>query len=239
MTEQRWVKNSVLLAAGRGSRLRPHTDSTPKPLLPIKGRPSLDYLLEQLSKAGIEQATLVTHHLSEQIDSYLQTQTWPLATRTIRQQSMHGTADALLSALPVDNPEPLLVCATDYIVNDQFYEEFLAFHESHVDGISASLKQLPDHELAARSSVEIDANMAISRIVEKPAAGQAPSNYSANLLYVLPANFRQYLLTVEPSVRGELEIQDAINACLQQGVRARGIVQAEPQEWHPDINQAP
>lgn len=237
MTEQHRVRDAVLLAAGRGSRLRPHTDATPKPLLPINGRPTLDYLLQQLSDAGIRQTTLVTHHLAEQIDDYLQKQTWPVTTRTLRQSTMKGTADALLTALPLDNPEPLLVSATDYIVDGRFYRDFVAFHNSHDCDISVSLKQLPEHELTLRSSVEVDANMNISRIVEKPAAGEAPSAYSANLLFILPANFRQFVLAVEPSVRGECEIQDAINAFLQQGGRARGLLQVEPEEWHADINK--
>lgn len=237
MTEQRQIHEAILLAAGRGSRLRPHTDTTPKPLLPLNGRPSLDYLLEQLSKAGLTRTTLVTHHLSEQIDDYLQTQSWPLATRTARQQTMRGTADALLSALPSDNSEALLVSATDYIVDDHFYQDFVNFHQSHDCEISVSLKQIPPEELALRSSVEIDSNMNISRIVEKPAAGEAPSSYSANLLFILPAGFRQYLMEVKPSVRGECEVQDAINAYLQHGGRAKGLLQPEPVEWHPHINQ--
>ena len=238
MTKQRQIADADLLAAGRGSRLRPHTDATPKPLLPINGRPTLDFLLQQLSHAGIRQTTLVTHHLAEQIDDYLQKQTWPIATQTVRQHAMRGTADALLSAMPSDNPEPMLVSATDYIVDGQFYHDFVAFHNSHDCDISVSLKQLPEHELALRSSVQVDADMNISRIVEKPAAGEAPSSYSANLLFVVPANFRQFLLNVKPSVRGECEVQDAINAYLQQGGRARGLMQVEPDEWHPDFNKA-
>lgn len=231
----RLTTDAVLLAAGRGKRLRPHTDTTPKPLLPVAGRPTLDYLLQHLHGARINDVTLVTHHLSDQIDSYLQTRPWPLTTRTTRQQEMHGTADALLCALPEDNPANLLVSATDYIVDSDFYQNFLNFHSSHDCEISVSLKQPPEHELAGRSSVAVDENMNISRIVEKPAPGEAPSVFSANLIYILPAGFRPYLLDVKPSARGECEIQDAINRYLQQGGRAKGLVQPEPREWHPGL----
>lgn len=233
MNAARHTSDAVLLAAGRGKRLRPHTDTTPKPLLPVAGRPTLDYLLQQLHEAGISDAILVTHHLSDQIDDYLQTQPWPLTTRSTRQQNMCGTADALLSALSEDNSANLLVSATDYIVDSDFYRNFLEFHSQHDCEISVSLKKMPEHELAARSSVAVDEHMNISRIVEKPAPGEAPSLFSANLIYILPSGFRPYLLEVKPSARGEYEIQDAINRFLQHGGRAKGLVQPEPEEWHP------
>jgi len=64
------VTTAILLAAGRGTRLRPHTDSTPKPLLPVQGAPTLDLYLQSLTAAGVNRLVLVTHYLGEQIDAY-------------------------------------------------------------------------------------------------------------------------------------------------------------------------
>src|SRR5215216_2646780 len=57
------IRSAILLAAGRGKRQRPYTDLTPKPLLAINGRATLDYVLMAVSKAGIERVCIVTHHL--------------------------------------------------------------------------------------------------------------------------------------------------------------------------------
>jgi choline kinase len=62
---------AVVLAAGVGSRLRPHTDSTPKALLPVAGRPILDRALEAFGSAGIDEVIVVTGHLAGAIDAHL------------------------------------------------------------------------------------------------------------------------------------------------------------------------
>jgi len=63
---------AILLAAGLGTRLRPITDKIPKCLVPINGKPLIDYWLEQLTKAGIEKFLINTHHLHEQVESYIE-----------------------------------------------------------------------------------------------------------------------------------------------------------------------
>ena len=64
-------RRAVVLAAGRGRRLRPHTDHTPKPLLPVNGRPTLDFVLTALARAGVTDLCLVTHYLAGQIQAYV------------------------------------------------------------------------------------------------------------------------------------------------------------------------
>src|SRR5438477_627051 len=62
--------DAIILAAGLGTRLRPHTLTTPKPLLPIRGRPILDWTLAALPKA-VRRVVVVTHYLADQIEAYL------------------------------------------------------------------------------------------------------------------------------------------------------------------------
>ena len=65
--------DAIILAAGLGTRLRPHTLATPKPLLPIRGRPILDWALHALPPV-VDRVLVVTHYLAEQIESYLRGQ---------------------------------------------------------------------------------------------------------------------------------------------------------------------
>ena len=64
---------AVILAAGLGTRLRPHTEKAPKPLLAVQGRPILDWTLGALPRA-VDRVIVVTHYLAEQIDAYLRGQ---------------------------------------------------------------------------------------------------------------------------------------------------------------------
>ena len=123
--------------------------------------------------------------------------------------------------------------ATDYLIPDNFIPDLLNFHASHDAAISISLKSVPEEELASRSSVRFAKDGSISEVVEKPPAGNAPSNLSANLAYVLPAALPKYLPEVKTSPRGEREIQTAINAFLAANGTARGLEQPAPDEWTP------
>ena len=62
--------DAIILAAGLGTRLRPHTLTTPKPLLPIRGRPILDWTLGALPEA-VGRVVVVTHYLADQVEAYL------------------------------------------------------------------------------------------------------------------------------------------------------------------------
>src|SRR5437660_695354 len=84
----------IILAAGLGTRLRPHTLTTPKPLLPVRGRPILDWTLGALP-AAVDRVVVVVHYLAEQFEAYLQTQKHRPQWLTVRQEEPRGTGDAL------------------------------------------------------------------------------------------------------------------------------------------------
>lgn len=234
------LTRAVLLAAGRGSRLSPHTDQTPKPLLPWLGEPALGGLLDSISDSGITTVLIVTHYLAEQVNDYTHrhSKRWPLDIHCITQKELAGTADALqcaVDAKPEFFKSDFLLTATDYLVDRSFYPEFVAFHNKHRAKLSVSLKALDKAELSSRSSVRYTGDFVISEIVEKPPAGTAPSSFSANLLFVLPSSIVTELPLVEPSPRGEKEIQSAINRWIINNMPARGLVQKTPQEWGPEL----
>ena len=67
--------DAILMAAGLGTRLRPHTLTTPKPLLPVRGRPILDWIIGALPPS-VDRLVVVVHYLAEQVEAYLKRQTW-------------------------------------------------------------------------------------------------------------------------------------------------------------------
>ena len=88
--------DAILLAAGFGTRLRPHTLTTPKPLLPIQGRPILDWTLGSLPEE-ITRVVVVVHYLGEQIENFMHQQKWFKEFQIVRQDPPKGTGDALRS----------------------------------------------------------------------------------------------------------------------------------------------
>ncbi len=228
---------AVLLAAGRGKRLRPYTDHTPKPLLPVEGRPTLDFVLAAAAKAGIQQVCLVTHHLSEQIEAYAgDGSAWNLSIVTCRQEPLAGTADALRTAVTAHpalfaKEQPFILTATDYILPGDYLANLTAAHVAGGCDMTISLKELPPEKIVASSSARFLADGRIGQIIEKPAPEEINSPYSASLTFVLPGAILDFLPVMKPSSRGEYEIQSVINQMLQDGYTASGLAQDPPREW--------
>ena len=104
--------DAVILAAGLGTRLRPHTLTTPKPLLAVRGRPLLDWTLGALPPA-IDRVVVVVNYLAEQIEAYLQQQTHIGEWTTVRQAEPRGTGDALRACQAQLRSERFLVMNGD------------------------------------------------------------------------------------------------------------------------------
>jgi len=233
------IKSAILLAAGRGKRQRPYTDVTPKPLLEVSGRATLDYVLRAAAKAGIERVCIVTHHLEEMIFEYVgDGSKWNLSATFAHQAVLRGSGDALRS-VPKDwiRDEPVMVVATDYILEEESLLELVEAHERQEAGITMSLKECPAKELAARSSVEVDSDWRVKKIVEKPGPQEIMSPYAASVMFIFPSAMWEYLPKVQPSARGEIELQSAVDMMIQDGYRAFGLLQRAPPEWSPELSE--
>ena len=105
-------KKAMVLAAGKGLRMRPITDKTPKPMIPVNGRPLLDHALDRLQDAGIEEVVVNTHHLAEQIERHLATRKTPKITFS-REDDLLETAGGVKKALALLGDEPFIVVNAD------------------------------------------------------------------------------------------------------------------------------
>ena len=235
------IRSAILLAAGRGKRQRPYTDRTPKPLLPVDGRPTLDYVLEAVKRAGIERVCLVTNHLEEQIRDYIgDGARWNMQATFAHQNELRGNGDALLSVPQEWIPcESIMVVATDYLLEENSLLELIETHQKLGADITMSLKECPREELSARSSVEVDADWRVIKIIEKPKLEEILSPYAASIMFIFPPEIWDYLSKVDPSPRGEVELQSAVQNMIEDRYRAYGVLQPAPEEWDPARHLVP
>jgi N-acetyl-alpha-D-muramate 1-phosphate uridylyltransferase len=108
-------RRAMILAAGLGLRMRPLTDTTPKPLIEVAGKPLIGYALDRLKAAGVEQVVVNVHYLPEQIESWAATQTAPQIVISDERDRLLETGGGVAKALPLLGEEPFFVLNADSV----------------------------------------------------------------------------------------------------------------------------
>ena len=129
---------AMVLAAGKGLRLRPITLSKPKPLVPVDGRPMLDMVLDRLAEIGVEDVVVNTHHLGDMIEGHLQNRLRP-AIRISREETLLETGGGVKKALPFLGERPFFVLNGDVVWRDGKIPTLLRLAEAWDDGIMDGL----------------------------------------------------------------------------------------------------
>lgn len=208
--------DAIILAAGLGTRLRPYTLQTPKPLLLVQGRPILDWALAALPPA-VDRLLVVTHYLAEQFQTYLAQQQHQPVWETVHQEQPRGTGDALRSCRARLRSDTFLVLNGD----DLYGAADLAALAACPAGLLVQSVNEPQRfGIAFRRP-----DGSLEKLVEKPAL---PPPQLANAgAYVFPCDVFATELTV--SDRGEYEITDYVTALAQQ----RRVEPVEAGFWLP------
>ncbi len=105
---------AMVFAAGLGSRMRPLTDTLPKPLVTIEGRTMLDHMLDRLAAAGIARAVVNVHHLADQIETQLRGRAHPAITISDERDRLLDQGGGIRKALPLLG-DAFLICNTDAV----------------------------------------------------------------------------------------------------------------------------
>ena len=214
---------AIIPLAGKGTRVRPHTHSRPKPLLRVANRPVLQYVVDQLVDAGVTELICITGHLADQIEGYLNEAYPSLEKRYVEQVEQRGTADAIRLAQPFVS-SPVLIAFVDTIFDADL--SVIAARPGDAGIIWA--KEVEDYQ---RFGVIVtDGEGYMERIVEKPAA---PISRLANIgLYYM----RDYELMFEgiehvmasEALLGEFFLTDAFQYMIERDAR---IFTAEVDGW--------
>jgi glucose-1-phosphate thymidylyltransferase len=239
------TKRAVVLARGLGRRMRaadPDAVLTPdqqraadaghKALMPVAGRPFIDYLLESLEQAGLEQIALVVAPDHDEIRAHVERYSVSLiAIDLVVQTEPRGTADAVLSAESWTSGEPFLVLNSDNLYPVDAVREVAALDEPGLPVFArdelAHSSNIPPERVQAFAIVEIDAAGYLVRIVEKPDAARVraagPSAPVSMNCWRFDARIFDFCRRVPLSERGELELPQAVDLACRNGVRFRAL----------------
>jgi NDP-sugar pyrophosphorylase family protein len=182
---------AVVLAAGRGARLKPWTDSRPKVMIWVGGKPPLERHLEGLRAAGIKEVFVNLHHLPEAIRSYFgDGEPWGLRIRYSYEPELLGTAGAVKILERELGQEPFLVIYGDNTIDFDF-SDFMHFAEvSNALGTMAVFKK---DDTSGSGVVEFDAKGRILRFLEKPEGGAAAGRWVNAGIYCFGPRLFEFL----------------------------------------------
>jgi dTDP-glucose pyrophosphorylase len=225
---------AVILAAGKGTRMKGLTDALPKPMLLVQGRPVLEHILEGLIAAGIKQYCIVTGWHAEVIEDYFGNGSrWGVSVVYARQTVQDGTGKAAEPARDFVGKDVFLLTYGDILVKPATYCQMLKRFQ---EGTFAGLLTVTRGEDVTKGAINFfDAQFCLTRLLEKPSLAQLeqlrvegwlkpgdPVWYNAGIYMFQPLVF-DYTARLEKSPRGEYELTDAISAMVATGNRIAGL----------------
>lgn len=157
---------ALILAAGLGTRLLPHTRKIPKPLFPIGGRPLIDIHIDALQKAGCEAIVVNTHHLSTQIENHIKGNRYDIPVYTRNEPEILGTGGAIKNVEAFWDARPFLVINSDIFSNIDPAAVY-RFHRSHPHPVTLVLCNWPEI-----NTVCVDADDFITGFKPDPLSGR-------------------------------------------------------------------
>ncbi len=225
---------AVILAAGKGTRMRELTSALPKPMLRVAGKPILEHILEGIIAAGIHDVFIVTGFRADTIESYFgDGSKWNLRIAYGRQEVQDGTGKAAEPAKAFVGTSPFLLTYGDILVKPETYQQMIhRFNEGDFSGLITVTR---GEDVTKGGLNFFDEQFCLKRIVEKPGPEQleqlrrdgslksgAPVWYNAGIYIFKPALF-DFTAKLKKSPRGEYELTDAINAMLSANLKIAGM----------------
>ncbi|HEX5614044.1 MAG TPA: UTP--glucose-1-phosphate uridylyltransferase GalU [Acidimicrobiia bacterium] len=236
------VRKAVIPAAGLGTRFLPATKSSPKEMLPVVDKPSIQYVVEEAAHAGLTDVLIITgrnkraiedhfdrnfeleHHLAERGKSELlkevQASSELADIHYVRQRDPLGLGHAVLVAREHVGDEAFAVLLADDIMVDDgaLLRSMLDVHERYGRSVVA-VQEVAPNEISSYGCVEPEpvheGLVEVRSIVEKPSPDEAPSNLAVMGRYVFTPEIFDALGRITPGKHGELQLTDAIALLLE------------------------
>ena len=232
------ILKAVIPAAGFGTRFLPATKATPKEMLPIVDKPTIQYIVEEALQSGIEEILIISGHAKRAIEDHFDTNPGlemhleshgqesllkmvrsisEINIHYIRQKHMRGLGDAILCARSFIDDEPFAVLLGDDVVYNETNPALRQMIDIYND-LGATilgcqevpLEKVSSYGIVAGVPVEGKNVLRVTNMIEKPSVEEAPSRTAVLGRYIITPDVFEVLARTEPGKGGEIQLTDAI-----------------------------
>ena len=243
MEQRQHIRKAVIPAAGYGTRFLPATKATPKEMLPIVDKPTIQYIVEEALTSGIEDILIISGHGKRAIEDHFDSapalehelerkgkqdllalvrETTDVNVHYVRQKYMLGLGDAILCARSFVGNEPFAVLLGDDVVYHperpalrQMMDIYEELGGSVLGCQVVSDEQVSSYGIVAGAATHNPRLMHVSDMVEKPSLDEAPSRMAVLGRYIISPAIFDILGTTQPGKGGEIQLTDALKILAQ------------------------
>jgi dTDP-glucose pyrophosphorylase len=214
------IDQAVLLAAGRGTRMRELTNDLPKPMIEVRGKPVLQHIVEGLRDAGLRRFLVIVGYCADAVRNFFgDGSRYKIDIQYETQVVQDGTGRVVELARSFSRGEPFVLGYGDILVDPANYKRVVDLP----DEVEAMVTVRHGEDVTKGGAVFVNQQMEVVDIREKPKSGEPTSPWYNAGLYAFRPGIFEFTAMLKPSPRGEYELTDAIRELAQSGKIVRAI----------------
>jgi UDP-N-acetylglucosamine diphosphorylase / glucose-1-phosphate thymidylyltransferase / UDP-N-acetylgalactosamine diphosphorylase / glucosamine-1-phosphate N-acetyltransferase / galactosamine-1-phosphate N-acetyltransferase len=214
------IERAVILAAGRGTRMRELTAQLPKPMIEVRGKPVLQHIVEGLRDAGVRDCLIVVGYRADAVrDFFAGGSRYDLTILYKTQMVQNGTGRVVELARDFAADRPFVLAYGDILVDPENYKRLVDI-PNDVEGF---LTVTRGEDVSKGGAVFLNDEMHLVDLREKPKLGEPTSPWYNAGLYAFRPSIFAFTAKLKPSPRGEYELTDAIRELAQSGKKVKAL----------------
>jgi UDP-N-acetylglucosamine diphosphorylase / glucose-1-phosphate thymidylyltransferase / UDP-N-acetylgalactosamine diphosphorylase / glucosamine-1-phosphate N-acetyltransferase / galactosamine-1-phosphate N-acetyltransferase len=214
------IDKAVLLAAGRGTRMRELTADLPKPMIEVRGKPVLQRTVEGLREAGVREFLIIVGYRADVVQNFFgDGSRYNIAIQYATQVVQDGTGRVVDLARNFAGDSPFILGYGDILVDPANYKPLVDLPND----IEAIISVTRGEDVSKGGAVFVNDQMELVDLREKSKAGQATSPWYNAGIYVFRSSLFEFTAKLKRSPRGEYELTDAVRELARLGKKVKAL----------------
>jgi len=214
------IDKAVVLAAGRGTRMRELTADLPKPMIEVRGKPVVQYIIEGLRDAGVAKFLIVVGYRADVVQNFFgDGSRYKIDIQYTMQEKQDGTGRVVELAKSFAANAPFILAYGDILIDPANYKRLVDLS----DNVEALLSVTRGEDVSKGGAVFVNERMELIDLREKPKPGEPTSPWYNAGLYAFRSSIFDFTAKLKPSPRGEYELTDAIRELAQSGKKVQAL----------------